>query len=144
MGWTHHWEREIEFPTNQFTAIVDDCKTVFANIDVKLAGCEGRGKPVFSETAIIFNGVGGMSCEDFVIQKVQFPSPGRDYVICHCKTEHLPYDICVKAALVILKHHLRDHIRVMSDGKKEDWAEAINICKSCVGYGDDFVLADKD
>ena len=58
MGYTHHWERKgnaldpVRF--KQFSA---DCKNVCLRTEIPLANWNGTGKPVFSATRVIFNGV---------------------------------------------------------------------------------------
>ena len=135
MGWTHYWERDVELPAQSFEQAVNDCRRVLAAIEVRLAGHYSEGEPVFSRDEIAFNGVKGQDCETFVIRRVDLPrKPGRP-VFSYCKTEKLPYDLCVRCALVILKHHLGDNIKVTSDGTDEDWKDARNICNGCLGYG---------
>jgi hypothetical protein len=53
---------------------------------------------------------------------------------------HLPYDVCVQTALIVLSHHLGSAIRIGSDGKDDDWAEARRICQEHLGYGEEFRL----
>ncbi len=140
MSWTHYWEREIELPADAFAKAADDCRTILAAADVRLAGGQSEGEPVFTRDEIAFNGVKGEDCEPFRIQPVQLPrSPDRP-VFSYCKTEKLPYDLCVKCALVILQHYLGGDIKVMSDGKDADWDDARNLCQTCLGYGADFRL----
>jgi len=143
MGWTHHWQRRTELPQGAFAAAVDDCKLTLPRAGISLAGFEGNGQPILQADAIVFNGVGGACCEPFEIQQTQFDRRGREVVCSFCKTEHLPYDLCVQVALVILKHHLGESIKVGSDGKDDDWAEARRICQETLGYGEDFRLEPK-
>ena len=140
MGWTHYWKRVTQLPDTEFTESVEDCKKLFSLIDQKICGSFGKGEPVFAENEIIFNGANGSACEDFVISKVQLDRHGRDRVFSHCKTEHLPYDICVQLALVIFKHHMGDLLNVSSDGKDSDWGKSRNICQEHLGYGSEFRL----
>lgn len=143
MGWTHYWYREIELPQEQFKAAVNDCKKILADLDIRLGDAVGKNNPVLTDEAIIFNGLNN-ECEPFVFRRIQYPKPGKDKVFTYCKTEHMPYDLAVQCCLIVLKHHLGDNIRIMSDGKQEDWIDAIGACVSCVSYGDDFVLSNKD
>jgi len=140
MGLTHYWERVTQFPDTEFSESVEDCKKLFSVIDQKIAGSFGDGEPVITENEIVFNGANGSACEDFVISKIQLARQGRDRVFAYCKTEHLPYDICVQTVLVIFKHHMGDLIKVFSDGDDVDWEKARETCQEYLGYGKEFQL----
>jgi hypothetical protein len=141
MGWTHYWKRDPEVDLGPFKLASMDCKRIFAVIDVPLSGPESFGEPEINEHEIKFNGIKGQDCELFTVRAEECPrNPGRA-IFTYCKTENLPYDLCVKCALVILKHHLGDHIQVMSDGSDKDWQDAKHICFTHLGYGQDFVLS---
>lgn len=144
MGWTHYWKRDIELPAEAFAKASRDCKIMFDKIDVLLAGPMSEGKPMFSSDAILFNGVKGHGCEPFSIKLLEQPRRSRSSVFSYCKTEKLPYDLCVKTALVILKHYLDDEIQVMSDGDDSDWSDAKQLCMSNLGYGAEFTLSNKE
>lgn len=143
MGWTHHWKRETELPRKPFAAAVRDCQKVLPQIGITLAGFEGTGSPVFEDDVIVFNGAGG-ACEPFEIHQTEFDRRGRKIVWSFCKTEHLPYDLCVQVVLIVMKHHLGDAIVVTSDGTDNDWATARRTCQQHLGYGEEFRLAEKE
>ena len=143
MGLSHYWEREIELPADRFGLAVEDCRKTLSSLDIVLAGFDGSGEPVISNDEIVFNGTDGLGCEPFVFKRTQLPRHGRNIPFSYCKTDHLPYDLCVKSALVILKHYLGKHLRVMSDGGDENWLDAKQACMSCVGYGTEFLLSSK-
>ena len=53
-----------------------------------------------------------------------------------CKTNFLPYDLCVQCCLIVLDYHLGpDLFRVNSDGTDGQWNEARDACQSVLGYG---------
>ncbi|MBE0534542.1 MAG: hypothetical protein IH624_02655 [Phycisphaerae bacterium] len=140
MGWTHYWERDNDLPADAFAKAVTDCRLILAAADVRLAGPHSEGEPVFSRDEIAFNGVERQACEPFCIRTSEQPRrPGRP-ILSYCKTEHLPYDLCVKCALIILKHHLGDSMKVASDASDPDWDDARNLCQVCLGYGANFRL----
>ena len=141
MGWTHSWQRPTELPEEGFARAVEDCRKVMGALGVTLGGFTGEGDPVFSAESIVFNGAGRSGCEPFEIARVEFDRRGRDMVRSFCKTEHAPYDVCVQAALIVLKHHLGDAITVGSDGGDSDWKQAREHCQETLGYGGDFSLA---
>lgn len=57
-----------------------------------------------------------------------------------CKTAFKPYDLAVCVFLVIAKHYLDENMSVESDGTRENWADAIEICQTVLGYGEEFTL----
>ena len=143
MALTHYWKRPEQLDAAAFAKAAKDCKLMLAGIDVPLSGIERQGEPVFTADTIYFNGTEGQHCEPFIIRVTEQPRhPGRP-LLSYCKTENRPYDLCVKCALVILRHHMPDDIRVMSDGTDDDFSDAKQLCLSCLGYGADFTL-DKD
>src|SRR5687767_5122887 len=113
MGLTHYWQRPTELP-DTFGLAVRDVRRAVESAGVPIAGFEGSGPPLFREDCIIFNGAGG-GCEPFEIHQTEFDRRGRPMVSAFCKTEHAPYDLCVRVALVALKHHLKDALSVASD-----------------------------
>src|SRR4051812_32399048 len=114
MGLTHSWLRPTELPADAFAAAVKDIQLALKRANIPLAGFEGSGKPVFREDAVVFNGVQGAACEPFEIHQVEFDRRGRPEVFSFCKTQGLPYDLAVKAALIVFKSHLGETIQVMS------------------------------
>lgn len=60
-----------------------------------------------------------------------------------CKTAFRPYDLAVTAFLIIAKHHLKDDLKVRSDGEDENWVEAKQVCEAFLGYGMGFVLGEE-
>jgi hypothetical protein len=51
-----------------------------------------------------------------------------------CKTGFRPYDLAVQCVLLIAKHHLRDRIRVTTDGTDFHWNDARLLCYSHLQY----------
>ena len=90
----------------------------------------------------MFNGVEGDGHETFVINRVDDDHmPHHEIMVFDfCKTAHKPYDLCVTACLIVLKHHFKDDILVHSDGDDPDWEQARKLCDEILGYGDDFRL----
>lgn len=140
MGLTHHWERPIELPPDRFAAAVRDVERVVAASGVPVAGFEGSGPPLFRDDVIVFNGVAPAACEPFEIHQTEFDRRGRPKVFSFCKTQRAPYDLCVRLALIVLKHHLGEQMEVGSDDRADDWAAARGVCQSALGYGSGFRL----
>ncbi|MCP4263897.1 MAG: hypothetical protein GY774_41280 [Planctomycetes bacterium] len=142
MGWTHFWQREISLPGDKFKNAMADCRRIISASQVNLSGEDGTGDPVFTEDEIIFNGTSGMNCEPFIIKSYELSRRSPAKTFSHCKTEHLPYDICVQCVLITLKHHLGNLIAVSSDGKERDWQKAKELCQKILGYGKEFKFED--
>jgi hypothetical protein len=141
MGWTHYWRRDIDLPADKFVRAVADFRKIVKFLGIPLGDLHGVDQPVLNDEAILFNGSEKTGCEGFELRRHQSPRwSGRDQTSSYCKTDHMPYDICVQAALIVMKHHLEDAIMVSSDGKDEDWGKARNACQECLGYGDEFHL----
>lgn len=140
MGLTHHWHRPTELPTEHFRAAVQDFRKLIVGGSTSLAGFDGSGEPILDEERIVFNGKGPTACEPFEISAVEFDRRGRPDFFGHCKTEHQPYDLYVKAALIVLSHHLNDSFRVSSDADNSDWDDARSLVQSHLGYGSAFQL----
>ncbi len=143
MGYTHYWLRPRELDRARFAAAANDCRRLCNAAAVPLHGPEKTRYPVFTDYLVAFNG----GCEDFVVQCVcdaDSPErPSRSDARMHrgfCKTEHLPYEVCVQACLIALQHHLGPAFRVESDGSDEDWAAARALCERVAAYGLGFRL----
>jgi len=57
-----------------------------------------------------------------------------------CKTAFRPYDLAVIAALIVVKHYLKDKITVSSDGEIEHWMDGMLLCEQILGFGMGFAL----
>jgi len=142
LGWTHYWEREIEVPEENLASAARDCRTVFDSAAIDIAGGGGTGEPMLTPDVLLFNGRGAFGCEDFVFPRIQVPRRERPSgkVLGYCKTEHLPYDLCVQLTLIVLKHHLGNLLKVASDISDDGWQKARGICQKHLGYGAEFIL----
>jgi hypothetical protein len=144
MGYTHYWERPGELPRPQFAAAAQNCRTLCAALEIPLVGAEGSGQPVFTAELVCVNGANGASCETFHVPRVQRPRRSFDRQTVSsrtgfCKTNHMPYDLCVQGCLIVLRHHLGGpSFRVSSDGRSQDWNAAREACQRVLGYGIDW------
>ena len=143
MGLTHSWLRPTELPATPFAAAVKDIRLVVSAAGVLLAGIEGRGEPILLDDTVVFNGAHGTGCESFEIHLVEFDRRGKAETFSFCKTQCLPYDVAVKAALIILKHHLGEMLRVFTDEPDNAWSEARQLVVRTVGFGEKFKLDPK-
>ena len=144
MGLTHYWYRPTELPAEIFAAAVDDVRLVLKRLDLPLAGFEGKGEPILTPSSIVFNGAGEDAVEPFEIQQVEFDRRGRAEFYGYCKTAGRPYDLAVRAALIVMQHHFRDKLKVMSDESPQSWGDARRVVHETLGYGDEFQLAPKE
>ena len=91
---------------------------------------------------------GDCSYETFVIPRI-FPKDGyqsaddNGRLFACCKTAYRPYDIAVTAALIVAKHHLKDDLKVSSDGEDEHWFDAKMLCQTVLGYGIEYAMGDE-
>ncbi|HET6249745.1 MAG TPA: hypothetical protein VFE47_18795 [Tepidisphaeraceae bacterium] len=144
MGYTHYWERPSVLPRPEFIAAVADCRRLCAAIGVPLAGADGTGQPTFNDNEICFNGRGEESYEAFVVKRLIVPRPSpeqitNDRASDFCKTNYLPYDLCVQGCLIVLSDHLGQAIfAVDSDGTSGQWNAARDACQRVLGYGGDW------
>lgn len=141
MGLTHYWKRSPELAAEPFGRVVDDCRLVLGRVGVVLAGPDGSGPAVIDAEAIRFNGMAPAACESFLVSRIQRDRVRDGMARSFCKTGGLPYDLCVKLSLIILRHHHGGAIVVASDENSQAWDAARAICSEHVGYGDDFELS---
>lgn len=140
MGFTHHWERETELGQEAFARAIADCQRITTKLAIPLAGIDGSSTPIFRPDAIAFNGQGAGACEPFEIHQAEFDRTGKKRFIQFVKTNHAPYDLCVRTCLICLKHQLGDAITIMSDANETEWQEARQVCHETLGYGMNFQL----
>jgi len=141
VGWSHHWTRPTELDRETFAAAIRDVRALVGMSADVLAGFEGKGCPIVDEEHIVFNGRRPAHCEPFEIARIEFDRRGRSVIHSFCKTEQLPYDLYVQAALIILRHHVGEMLCVTSDGNETSWQEARNLVSKKFGYGQDFRLS---
>lgn len=143
MGLTHYWQRPTELPAKEFAKAVADVRKVVEASGVALAGFDGTGQPRFGDDGFVFNGVGGAAVEPFEVRQIEFDRRGRNVVSCYCKTMGAPYDLCVRAALIVLRHHLGTGFSVTSDDRAEvNWAVALEHVRSAVSRDVEFALSE--
>lgn len=115
MGYTHYWtikensdEKFAEF-AKQVKQITDHAAK---KIDLYIRDMD--------ETAVLFNGLGAESHEDFYVTR---NSSGFNF----CKTNEKPYDFVVVACLTAMKRVYGDSVEVSSDGNWQDWNEGVTF-----------------
>jgi len=79
--------------------------------------------------------------EPFEVAATEFDRHGRREFFSHCKTLYLSYDLYVKAALIVLSHHLAPRFAVYSDASTSEWDQARCFVNDRLGYGMAFELS---
>ena len=113
-------------------------------------GCSGYNKAQFTNKHIIFNGGNG-SKRTFTVDtkyegkerkswkdSIENDLDHETFLLTRkdsgnfnfCKTARKPYDLMVCAVLFLAKYHLKDKIKISSDGDMEDWKPAIEFVES--------------
>ena len=144
MGYTHYWDRPRVLPRPQFADAVEDCRRLCDALQIPLGDAEGKGSPAFTAAEICFNGrIDSGAWEPFRVQRIR-PRYARDQAIggwwhSFCKTNRLPYDLCVQGCLIVLSLRLGNaRFRISSDGDSHDWNAARQACQRILGYGIDW------
>ena len=148
MGYTHSWYRGREIESS----IMDQIKADFSKITAELPEeSQIMDMPDFWGTPqdIAFGG-NKTTCEPMIFCRVSqarriTPDRAREPWMTgkyfeFCKTEQMPYDLAVRALLMIAKKNLIETIRVFSDGSTDDWSTACDLCQKVLGYGKQFIM----
>lgn len=93
MGYTRYWKRTSKPMDGSFVRF---CNAVFSTckkLGIDICGWDGKGKPIVTETAVIFNGTAenDLDHETFVLNEQK----GFNF----CKTAEKPYDYAVRTIL---------------------------------------------
>lgn len=84
----------------------------------------------------------------FVIDRVQLVRPWMRLedggYFCRCATLFKPYDLPVTAALIRLKEHFKNEIRINSDGRLPAFEDAKRLCRDLFGWPRYFELESVD
>ena len=129
MGYTHYWKfksnpKDIKDGDKKFKKSVALLKKCLKNISVELAGSNGTGKPIFTNTMVCFNGLDEDSHETCYLAL-----DNSDFEFDFCKTARKPYDVAVCLTLLCFKKFFEDDFEYSSDGDMNDegWALATEI-----------------
>lgn len=132
MGYTHYCYKPMELPVTQWEMFIGDFNKVLPNFK-HLLDVNTDQKLVVNDTEIFFNGIGENSHETFHFPRVE----DEDDAFSFCKTARKPYDIAVCSALIIAVKRF-SNVKVSSDGDINDWKDAMNLCQTHLGYGEQF------
>jgi hypothetical protein len=147
MGYTHYWSfepnkvKDTEELRKKFKRASHLVKGFVKFIDqygkqipIKICGGLGKGKPIFNDTEIWFNGdeSQGLDHETFDIHwnRPNYHGKWNDF----CKTARKPYDLIVCFALLVFADTFgEDVFQYCSDGTEEDWKEAYHLYECFTG-----------
>lgn len=130
MGYTIYWLRPAKLPADPFAAAVDDFRQMLPLLNVALAGPHGKGSPVLDSERLAFNGQSPRCCESFDFRREESDRHNDGVVRSFCKTQRLPYDLCVKVALLFLRRHLGELLTLSSDGEDAEWHDARRLVRA--------------
>ena len=116
----------------RWTDVIKDVRLMIARSELELSGGEEEDIP-FDNTAqptgsgLRLNGLGDQAADDFIIPLDawdDFADEDDGWLWSFCKTNREPYDQIVCAALLSVKHHFGDQVRIGSDGSWEnEWTD---------------------
>jgi len=125
VGYTHYWSYRPASAAYRtaWPQILRDATRILehAGATVSIAGPDGTGTPVLSDTGIAFNGALPDQDESFELA----PPDDGDPVWAYCKTDRHAYDVAVTAILLRCHLLLPTEFRINSDGRFDsDWLPA--------------------
>lgn len=123
MGYTHYMSKKRAFTDAEWKLFVKKARSIIVAHAAILAGGDGTGHPVFSPSAVVFNGRGDDSHETCYVGK---GASEFDF----CKTARKPYDSTVVAIYKLVREVLGpDGINISSDGGPEvfDGADTVTL-----------------
>lgn len=114
MGYTHYYKR-LKFTSNGWKSLCDATRKVIDSLpdNVKL---DNEDEPMVNGVAIRFNGVGELSHETFLIERMS-----REFEFC--KTNRKPYDLAVCGVLILTSLYA-DRGEISSDGLGETYTDS--------------------
>lgn len=146
MGYTNYWtfkpipKGQIKRIEGLYQRAIEACNLVARSYrdrhkgtDASLSGFSAHAKNG-KYGGVHFNGKGDLGCEDFALRSTYrdnlTPSPyGIPDGFSFCKTREYPYDVVVKACLLILKFYLKDQIDISWDGLISDAADGLELAR---------------
>jgi hypothetical protein len=139
MGYTVYFEISPVLDAEKFETFSEQVKQILGEakvLGIKIVNGMGgvNTKPIVDKELISFNGEKEDSHETLFIQRVEDSSREKSdrLVFNFCKTARKPYDLIVKATLVMLKHNFPESI-IEVDGTISDFDAAIKLCEKLFG-----------
>jgi hypothetical protein len=159
MGYTHYFKMKKKPTKKAWNQAVADCKKLIENLplhtetanncsaddELHLNGCFRYEKPVLNEDIIHFNGGNGSERvidkdgdwedsikNDLGHETFHVDASGKE-LSGYCKTSRKPYDLAVAACLIVLSKNIKG-FSFETDGKLDDWKQAIELVQSVLKY----------
>jgi len=136
MGYTHYWKQYRNFDDREWSEITKFVGRLCRSKEGKtILGTTGQeDKLLIDDSEIIFNGKRKFNkdCETFLLSKIK-PLPREEYEkkngysFQFCKTNEMPYDKFVTAALIIANNIAPKALVITSDGFREDWRDGLDL-----------------
>ena len=131
MGYTHAWILKDTTQDLKVPQIAQDIRSIVSASEMNIVNrwMQPHTEPEITDSNICFNGVPGDGYEPFFYPPNPEWQTQTKEVFDFCKTQKLPYDVVVCAALLAIKHHLDDQVTVSSNGKftNPEWQAAYHL-----------------
>jgi hypothetical protein len=125
MGYTHYWENYARDIPPKALAIIREIVFQAYRDGIIQYEFDAAAQPIVTNKYIRFNGVGGNGHETFHFNVDDYYRTSQGKPFAFCKTNQKPYDDIVMKVLIVLKHYLKDKVRISSDGLfAEEWKDA--------------------
>lgn len=146
MGYCHFWYRPVEIEEETFQAIVKDVE--LANVELAKKRIPIKKDFINEDTDEIMNEcLIAEGYETFFFPRILperyqqgFAQMKDGRFFQFVKTNKRPFDLSVKIALIIIKHHLKEQLIVTSDGYDWEWADASEFTLKQLGYPGNYQL----
>ena len=118
MGYTNYWKIKEKLSESDWNKLSWDVALLMRDTDIVIQfESDDPRPPIIDNELIRFNGQYDDGHETFVLV-----NEVTDFECC--KTDHKPYDMMVCAVLALTAEY---GVIVTSDGKREDWADALKF-----------------
>ncbi len=135
MDFKRYFIRPAEFEPMGFELFAQECHaliTAAEQVGIAIVGPVGRQKALLTGELVEFNGRGELRCEALCIARIVSLQNWKEIKerlrLESCKTNNLPYDLVVAAALLSLKHHCPE-VSIFADGGPETWADGAHLLR---------------
>lgn len=132
MGFTHYFTQGKPASNEQWQNFKKDAEVVIEhaknNLNIVLMSNDSNGV-ILNDDRVNLNGDEryDLDHETFYLQK---HSQGSNF----CKTARKPYDLVVTSLLLLAHEHMPDSYNIRSDGKFNDWQDAMELNAKLFGY----------
>ena len=139
MGYTNYTTNTpAKHPQTKWDMMVEAVKHVYSESDVRLTGEYAGSEPEFGKDVIFFYGDYGLSCEPMVVNRVM-DKRDSDMMkrynrksFSFCKTQQHPYDLMVKATMLLHKYFFPE-VEIACDGPMSEFDPAKFLVEQVTG-----------